>query len=207
MGGQGGSTPILPVEYQQVEYIKSSQTQYINTGILYHTNTVYLDARVLDNGSALGVAKSGDMANKEFTISCSIQSGSNFGVYVSSNNSKKWQSGPSYGHNRFEIVTNDDDGNILFNGTTYTPSGSLDTNQANTIPLWLFARNHGGNINNPSTTEIYRCKFWERTTGELLADFIPCYRKADNEVGMYDLVSETFKTNSGTGVFEKGADV
>lgn len=36
---------------------------------------------------------------------------------------------------------------------------------------------------------------------------IPCYRKADNVIGMYDLVSETFYTSTTSGTFIKGADV
>ena len=38
-------------------------------------------------------------------------------------------------------------------------------------------------------------------------DLIPCYRKSDGEIGMYDTVSKTFYTNAGTGTFTKGADV
>ena len=36
---------------------------------------------------------------------------------------------------------------------------------------------------------------------------IPCYRTEDEEVGMYDLITETFFTNVGTGKFLKGPDV
>lgn len=36
---------------------------------------------------------------------------------------------------------------------------------------------------------------------------VPCYRKADSVIGMYDLVSKTFFTNAGIGTFTKGADV
>lgn len=39
------------------------------------------------------------------------------------------------------------------------------------------------------------------------AEFVPCYRKSDGEIGMYDTVSKTFYTNAGTGTFLKGADV
>lgn len=38
-------------------------------------------------------------------------------------------------------------------------------------------------------------------------NLVPCYRKADSVIGMYDLVSETFLTNAGTGTLTKGADV
>ena len=42
---------------------------------------------------------------------------------------------------------------------------------------------------------------------KLIRHFIPCYRKSDGVIGLYDLVNDVFYTNSGTGEFEKGADV
>jgi len=41
----------------------------------------------------------------------------------------------------------------------------------------------------------------------LLANYVPCYRKSDNKPGMYDLVSDTFYINEGTGDFLVGPDV
>ena len=42
---------------------------------------------------------------------------------------------------------------------------------------------------------------------ELKRNFIPCYRKSDNVIGMYDLVEEKFYTNQGNGEFLKGRDI
>lgn len=42
--------------------------------------------------------------------------------------------------------------------------------------------------------------------GTIVADLVPCYRKADGEIGMYDIVSNTFFTNVGTGTFTKGGN-
>ena len=38
-------------------------------------------------------------------------------------------------------------------------------------------------------------------------EFIPCYRKQDGEIGLYDLINNQFYSNDGTGQFSKGADV
>ena len=38
-------------------------------------------------------------------------------------------------------------------------------------------------------------------------NLIPCYRKSDNKIGMYDTVTGTFYTNQGAGTFLKGNDV
>ena len=42
---------------------------------------------------------------------------------------------------------------------------------------------------------------------ELVRHLVPCYRTADDVVGMYDLVTSAFFTNAGGGIFIKGADV
>ena len=39
---------------------------------------------------------------------------------------------------------------------------------------------------------------------EIKADFIPCYRITDNEIGLYNLVDNQFYTNQGTGEFLYG---
>lgn len=38
-------------------------------------------------------------------------------------------------------------------------------------------------------------------------DYVPCYRKADGEIGVYDLITDTFFANSGTGTLVKGNNV
>lgn len=50
-------------------------------------------------------------------------------------------------------------------------------------------------------------KFIAKENGSETLNLIPCYRIVDNEIGMYDLVSNTFYTNAGTGTFIKGPDV
>ncbi|MBQ9657938.1 MAG: hypothetical protein IJV31_04120, partial [Clostridia bacterium] len=53
--------------------------------------------------------------------------------------------------------------------------------------------------------KVYSLKIWDNNM--LVRDMIPCYRKSDGEVGMYDIVTDTFFENKGTGTFEKGEDV
>lgn len=43
--------------------------------------------------------------------------------------------------------------------------------------------------------------------GEILSDFVPCYRRSDGVIGMYDLLKGTFIENLGTGTLTKGPDV
>lgn len=52
------------------------------------------------------------------------------------------------------------------------------------------------------TIDWYSFKIWKGDT--LLREFVPCYRKSDNVIGMYDIVEGTFYTNCGTGQFLAG---
>lgn len=42
---------------------------------------------------------------------------------------------------------------------------------------------------------------------EVIRDYVPCYRKSDGEVGLYDMCNGIFLTNSGTDALTKGEDV
>lgn len=88
-----------------------------------------------------------------------------------------------------------------------TESGNEYTNHkcANNKPMLLFCRNTDTTPQGFGKFRIARCKIYDEH--ELERDFIPCYRKSDNVIGMYDLVYKEFYTNQGTGVFTKGNDV
>lgn len=56
-----------------------------------------------------------------------------------------------------------------------------------------------------SSQRVYEC--YITRNGETIRHFFPCYRKADHEAGMYDIVNGVFYTNQGTGEFIVGHDV
>ena len=49
---------------------------------------------------------------------------------------------------------------------------------------------------------LYLCKIYDNDN--LVRNFIPCYRKVDNEIGLYDVINDVFYVNSGTGEFIAG---
>ncbi len=67
----------------------------------------------------------------------------------------------------------------LFGVKTYNSSGSL--NDDDSIDRRL------------GRLRLYSCQIWDGNT--LIRDFVPCYRKSDNEVGLYDIVNDVFYTN------------
>ena len=79
---------------------------------------------------------------------------------------------------------------------------ALDTISPNTR-VALFGC-YSGSTGSASLTSgrIYRAKIW--IDNVLVGDYVPSKRDADDVLGMYDLVSDTFYTNAGTGTFIGG---
>ena len=88
------------------------------------------------------------------------------------------------------------DGDVRYTGTNKSDFIS-------TMPLWLFASNNPGSetVKRYAYAKIYTFSLLESSTGQLLANYIPCVRRSDSKPGMYDTVSKVFKTNAGYGEF------
>ena len=191
----------LPEEYQEVEYIESSGTQYIDTGYLMNQDGK-IDITFTDLGS-LGTSH---------TIFCNDRtSGSDivglvvndffvkFGSQTNAYNINNYQTNTKYN------LTLDKSQLTLKTNETTTYQTSVSTNDfSSTKSLLLFAaRTSADVIIQYSTMRLFRTKLYS-SGSTLVRNLIPCYRKADNEIGLYDLVSNTFFTNAGTGTFTKG---
>ena len=84
---------------------------------------------------------------------------------------------------------------------TVLPARNFSSN----APIYMFGVNMYGGYGNRSKSRIYYMKITDGTA--LVRDFVPARRNSDNELGMYDLVSNTFFTNNGTGEFIAGPAV
>ena len=75
----------------------------------------------------------------------------------------------------------------------YTRDGTSDI-------IWRMFGRYGFSsaaIGNVPPVKIFSCHL--TVDGEKAFDLIPCYRKSDMEVGMFDIITGTFYTNQGTG--------
>lgn len=82
--------------------------------------------------------------------------------------------------------------------------GTVGNIGATNNTIHIFQRNYQASPLTASA-KLYSMKLYENAVK--VRDFIPCYRKSDNEIGLYDLVNGVFYTNAGSGTFAKGADV
>lgn len=193
----------LPNAYQEVEYIESSGTQYIDTGVIPND---YQSIKL----------------NITFELtSTAIVYWSLFGAFSNGNNSLMWQKRTLYaktnakGINQaftepavnekhtFEIQMKSGDFYFTDNGTTLATSQNTYTGNIKgiSVSLTLF----GTTNQNKSYSKIFKTSIYGN--GVIIRNFVPCYRKSDNEIGLYDLVNGVFYTNQGTGTFTKGNDV
>lgn len=193
---------ILPKEYQQVDYIQSSGTQYINTGV---TGETQWNLKVQGNSIFQGT---------QIILGRASAAGYWFGIIDQS-------SGGQYGfgvNNKSSIL-----GTTLVNAdisaSNTSISGTVDnqnivtrniTNSEyknNTYLLFNSWADSSMTIlgNFYTKCKLYYAKCYQNDN--IVREFVPCYRKSDNEVGLYDLINKIFYTNDGTGAFTYGTIV
>ena len=189
---------ILPSAYQQVEYISTSGTQYINTQTPLFSGTSF-------------------QIDTEFEVPSNVGYNPLFGTLNNANN-RAWFTSPTfyfrYNNTNANLVTNATVGTkytrrCVYNGSTLTITdengntissvGIARASNTNNVTLFLYPTNHYG------TMKLYSFKMYR--DGTLLRDFYPCYRLSDSVIGLYDLVEGIFFVNNGTGTFGKGSNV
>ena len=192
----GGGTPSLPAEYQQVEYIGFDGNQYIalsNMPTAYIIHLLALNSRSASESYVVGY-KGAENTNNDFGIR--FQNG-DLNVWSRASNYIKtiisaYPSGSSLNVVR-EIMAN-----IASDSRQRLNIGLITYEQSSTYPF--FGNLYGLKLYNPRIDG----KMMNFTT---IRDFVPCYRKSDSVIGLYELYTGTFYTNDGTGTFTKGSDV
>ena len=203
----------LPSAYQEVEYIQSSGTQYINTGYKHNTfatkyemniaitnatpqyNTIF-GSRITYNGNeAFYLGFRGTTNN--------IAANQNRWFTCIGGTQKDFLDIEKIVLNQRYTMVGDKDGWVK-DGTTMSGFSGAVSNTTATLNDYIFADNDNGSANEKSSMRVYYFKIYE--SGTLVRDFVPCYRKSDSVIGLYDLVNDVFYTNQGSGTFTKGSD-
>ena len=93
----------------------------------------------------------------------------------------------------------------IFNGKVVRSIAPVSMTFHHSMPIFGRWNPRKKSYDDFATGRLYYLQIWE--DGVKLYDFIPCYRKTDNVIGLYEQVHQVFYTNSGTGSFQKGPDV
>lgn len=191
----------LPDGYQEVEYIGNDGSAYIDTGVLAKSGTS-MDERmsyvtVPNDACFVGARTSSSRIYLHHTYPSKFAYG--YANWKSSNVGS--QTGVVY-----NIHTDLNIGNQkMFVDGVEVCSGSSTTDISLNYTLYIFCMNNTGSPSYYTKGNLYSLTLYQNSVK--VRDFVPCYRKLDNVIGLYDLVGGAFYTNRGTGTFTKGADV
>ena len=191
------SRKALPYD-ADVEYIESTGTQYIDTGVIPDINTkISVTAAV----TATTEQFMGAIDAKKNRFHFSFYSGELFRGCVGQN-----QTGMGYADQLVHTFTIDAPNNTVSeDGTSYSfvMSGLIPS-----VSIWLFARNSDDKIYiRRIKIRIYSCQIYQN--GILVRDLIPVRftnESGESEGTMYDRVSGKLFRNVGTGAFVIGPD-
>lgn len=190
-----GGTSRLPTGYQEVEYIQSSGTQYIDTGFKPNQDTrVVCDTEFAASTTAYWLFGSRVGPNDRNYAFLTYQGGHRSDYNDTPGDVIGGVSG------RFIVDKNK---NITYIDEVVKDELSYGAFQS-TYNLYIFRSNNGGTPSASNTAKIYSCQIYDN--GALIRDFVPA-KNSDGTVGLYDLVNDAFYGNAGTGTFTAGPDV
>lgn len=192
----------LPLGYTQLEYIASTGNGSINTGII--PNSFDLDIEI--DVQYTDISGNGPMMAWGFMGSQSNLPRWGFGFYntgwIGSVNATSIVG--SKDTNRHTVILStklNAQNQAIYKGTVDSTSyygatiTSSSTFEANVLSIYLFARNNNGTVGNSASCKIFGFKI--KKAGVLIHNLVPC-KNANNVVGVYDMVTNTFMSATGT---------
>ena len=197
----------LPSAYQEVEYIESSWTQYIDTWLYANQNTT-IEAKFSINNRQGDYDKyyGSYWTNADGYYSMFLQSNipyNNKLRAVNHNNTANRMYVDSLADFQFNEIYTTKHSNTEFY-VNWVLQGTMNSSTFTTTYtiyiFWMHSYESWG-VTQLSAMKLYSFKMYDWQT--LTRDLVPCYRIADWVIGLYDLVNNQFYTNSWTWTFTK----
>ena len=174
--------------YSWLEYIESTGTQWINTGVVAKStlkSQLKFNMTVATGGVIYGDTSSGDNNDYRFFNASSI-------CYLDFPDGLRIYGGNIYAGTDYEVeIGNYYVKNMATNTNIVSGSAASFSDRSYTLKLFY----EGGGI---SKGKIYYLKIYDN--GTLIRDFVPCLN--NNTPGLLDKVSGAFYGNSGSGTFK-----
>jgi len=209
----------LPLGYTLLDYIESSGTQYIDTGIglnsAYKYRLVVASVYANNASNIWGYKSNASYADGPCCIIGWTHSPTTYiGAYNKNGNitgsfpaieELRWTAGTF-----FDILLDVTQSNFTVNDTNYYSTSGVSTvlttdSWTDTHHPYLFGTQ---TVDSAVPSSAKRIKTYQvrDTNGDLIQNFVPA-KNSSNVVGMYDTVSGQFFTNAGTGDFVAGDPV
>lgn len=210
----GSSEPDNRSQYQRVEYIETAESE---------TYPYIITDFVADNACGVEVIASfpvfqdripmGSKVDNNATRFYCVYPLSASSCYYGFNNGSNISCALSL-NTRYRLQTNFLNSRLVniydMEGTRKGGTNISATLVQQTCPLSIFGYNRAdtGNVTSKREYKLYgaRCSIGH----EVVREYIPCYRKSDGEVGLYEKFTGQFLTNAdaeGGSAFAKGADI
>ena len=200
----------LPAEYTQLEYITFPSGAYIKTGIVPKTFDYEVGFKgafsILSDGpncawGYMGASLIPRWICATYGSRYLLNANTTIGFGNADANTHTFV-GRVYEKNGDYCWSSELDGVIQQNDQTLGDSSAWE---ANTLEIYVGARNNSSTAGNYGL--ITTNHWWCKKADVMIADYIPAKRNSDNVLGMYDLISNTFFTNQGSGTFTAGPEV
>ena len=190
----------LPAGYTELDYIASSGTQYIDTGVVPQANTrVVCDFQFSSVPSGLNWRCGwGSQQSKEAFLFGSAGDQPNFIAYVSSDWTISDTGVPlDAARHVFDLAR----GSLKFDNNEFATVATLGNTAESGQTLYLFAGHveWTAAVTYYCNMKIYSCQIYSGDTP--VRDFVPARRDSDDAVGLYDTVNDVFYMNDGVGSF------
>lgn len=202
----------LPSIYQEVEWVKAElgRSVLIDLGIKFDTAARVEMGQYIHSDAACHIFGAAENSGK---VRCMLTApysgvvspyGSGTSGYITSQ-SVKYKLNAL---NEYELVWKKGLLSVLNKTNNGFSSVSQQIECTMSSNMYLFAQNYNGSARFEGIRQIHYFKYYDKNDN-LICDLIPCYRKSDGVIGMYDVARELFLTNVGlsTQTFTKGNDV
>lgn len=201
----------LPAAYQEVEYIESTGTQYIDTGCKPN-ESIAIEAEFAVTSSstnqglyggrgpygakqAVCLVSAENTEKLRFDYSTGIANVPNNFIYT----------GSVYDRTKFKNESTANAVNAYVNDVSQFSQSETFADFEGDYSISIFAVNTANTKGLFGSFRLYSFKVWKGET--MLRNFVPVYNVNNGDIGLYDFVSGGFYGNAGTGTFLKGADV
>lgn len=185
----------MSIQYTELEYIESTGTQYINTGVSCNASNVevHLKMRTGSSVSTQAILGGSWAANGFFLMLFN-------GMFRFHSGNSVITPASASPDTDYDIIANKSF--LTINEDQYSINGGTDIEQS----ISLFSTTTGITYTQPrGSFKIYEAKIY--VANEMVRDLIPAKRDSDDTLGLYDRVNDVFYTNNGTGTFIGGQPV
>ena len=197
----------LPEGYTQVEYLESSGTEYIDLGDVLDTSTddIEIEMQLVQADAPTNFfGARANTTSSAYSLATLISDDVNYWRWGWKNVSNT--SSVTVDLNKHILKIDHTNNTLSLDGIVIETKGSAVANIVTPTTPTLFAI-HATTTQTLYLSPVRISAFRKWRNGELVQFVVACRRNSDNVLGMYDLVSNTFLTNAGSGTFTAGSDV